>query len=103
MSPISQLTAEQLTRRATRGRGIRTFWKATCDRNEALDCRVYATAALAEGFGRWGEGEFTAAEQALGTIPPAASPAAPDAVEPPLPDPAVFRHGATIRSAWLHR
>lgn len=40
-----QLTAERLVTRFVRGFPIRE-WKKTRDRNEALDCRVYAYAAL---------------------------------------------------------
>ncbi|WP_132998318.1 phage terminase large subunit family protein [Sulfitobacter pontiacus] len=40
-----QLTAERLVTRFVRGFPIRD-WKKTRDRNEALDCRVYAYAAL---------------------------------------------------------
>jgi len=40
-----QLTAERLVTRFVRGFPIRE-WKKTRERNEALDCRVYAYAAL---------------------------------------------------------
>ena len=40
-----QLTAERLITRFVRGFPVRE-WKKTRDRNEALDCRVYAYAAL---------------------------------------------------------
>ncbi|WP_299297458.1 phage terminase large subunit family protein [uncultured Tateyamaria sp.] len=42
---FNQLTAERLVTRFVRGFPIRE-WKKTRDRNEALDCRVYAYAAL---------------------------------------------------------
>lgn len=42
---FTQLTAERLVTRFVRGFPIRE-WKKTRDRNEALDCRVYAYAAL---------------------------------------------------------
>ncbi|MBF0142862.1 MAG: phage terminase large subunit family protein [Magnetococcales bacterium] len=41
-----QLTAERITTRFHRGRPIREWKKRDGDRNEALDCRVYAMAAL---------------------------------------------------------
>ncbi|MBF0137477.1 MAG: phage terminase large subunit family protein, partial [Magnetococcales bacterium] len=41
-----QLTAERVTTRFHRGRPIREWKKRDGDRNEALDCRVYAMAAL---------------------------------------------------------
>jgi len=49
-----QLTAEQLvTRRNKKGYIVRE-WEKTRDRNEALDCRVYAmAAAMAAGVERW--------------------------------------------------
>lgn len=41
----AQITAEKLMTKIIRGFGIRE-WHKTRDRNEAFDCRVYATAAL---------------------------------------------------------
>ena len=41
-----QLTAEKITTRFQKGRPIREWVKKSHDRNEALDCRVYAMAAL---------------------------------------------------------
>jgi phage terminase large subunit GpA-like protein len=41
-----QLTAEKLTKRYVKGFPIREWVKGDKDRNEALDCRVYAFAAL---------------------------------------------------------
>ncbi|MBF0463228.1 MAG: phage terminase large subunit family protein [Magnetococcales bacterium] len=41
-----QLTAEKVTTRFNKGRPIREWIKKSHDRNEALDCRVYAMAAL---------------------------------------------------------
>ena len=51
---FKQLTAEQLvTRRNRKGYVVRE-WEKTRDRNEALDCRVYAmAAAIAVGVERW--------------------------------------------------
>ncbi len=43
---FKQLTAEQLVTRIVKGYG-RPEWQKTRDRNEALDCRVYARAAAA--------------------------------------------------------
>ncbi|MBA4225688.1 MAG: terminase [Hyphomonas sp.] len=43
---LSQLTAERLHARWHKGRQIREWRKRAQDRNEALDCRVYAMAAL---------------------------------------------------------
>ncbi|WP_200840702.1 terminase gpA endonuclease subunit, partial [Geminicoccus flavidas] len=43
---FQQLTAERLVTRYHNGRPVRSWQKAAGDRNEALDCRVYAMAAL---------------------------------------------------------
>ena len=43
---FKQLTAEQLVTRVVKGYR-RGEWQKTCDRDEALDCRVYARAAAA--------------------------------------------------------
>jgi phage terminase large subunit GpA-like protein len=50
---FKQLTAEQLMTRIVKGYPKRE-WQKTRDRNEALDCRVYArAAAIAVGIDRW--------------------------------------------------
>ena len=41
-----QLTAEKVQTRYIKGRQVREWYKKDGDRNEALDCRVYAMAAL---------------------------------------------------------
>jgi phage terminase large subunit GpA-like protein len=52
---FKQLTAEQLVTRIVKGYPKR-IWQKTRDRNEALDCRVYArAAAIALGIDRWSE------------------------------------------------
>lgn len=52
---FKQLTAEQLVTKIVKGYPKRE-WQKTRDRNEALDCRVYARAAtIALGLDRWGE------------------------------------------------
>ena len=62
-----QLCAEQLVKRATRTGHTRLEWEQIRDRNEALDCRVYAMAAmLAAGIDRWTDADFQAAEVAAG-------------------------------------
>lgn len=43
---FKQLTAEKMTTRYVKGQGIREWTKPDRARNEAFDCRVYATAAL---------------------------------------------------------
>ena len=52
---FKQLTAEQLVTRVVKGYK-RPEWQKTRERNEALDCRVYARAAAAVyGMGRFQE------------------------------------------------
>jgi phage terminase large subunit GpA-like protein len=43
---FAMLTAERPVRRFVKGVAIREWLKAAFERNEALDCRVYAIAAL---------------------------------------------------------
>jgi phage terminase large subunit GpA-like protein len=55
---FKQLTAEQLVTRIVKGYPKR-IWQKTRDRNEALDCRVYArAAAIALGIDRWSESKW---------------------------------------------
>jgi phage terminase large subunit GpA-like protein len=55
---FKQLTAEQLVTRILKGYPKR-IWQKTRDRNEALDCRVYArAAAIALGIDRWSESKW---------------------------------------------
>jgi phage terminase large subunit GpA-like protein len=52
---FKQLTAEQLVTKIVKGYPKR-IWQKTRDRNEVLDCRVYArAAAIALGIDRWSE------------------------------------------------
>jgi phage terminase large subunit GpA-like protein len=74
-----QLTAEQLVARATKNGFRRMEWVKTRERNEALDCRVYARAAAAAiGMDGWGDGRWSRMADAL-SLPPAPPPAAPAA------------------------
>jgi phage terminase large subunit GpA-like protein len=60
---FKQLTAEQMVTRIVKGYPKR-IWQKTRDRNEALDCRVYArAAAIAFGIDRWFENKW---EQLIG-------------------------------------
>ena len=62
---FKQLTAEQLVTRVVKGYK-RPEWQKTRDRNEALDCRVYARAAAAVyGMDRFQEAAWRSLEQAL--------------------------------------
>ena len=54
-----QITAEQLVTRSGRNGFRRMEWVKTRERNEALDCRVYARAAAAAiGMDGWGAGRW---------------------------------------------
>jgi len=74
---FKQLTAEQLVTRIVKGYR-RPEWQKTRDRNEALDCRVYARAAAAVcGIDRFTEDTWRTLEQQLAHAgQPAAQPAA---------------------------
>lgn len=55
---FKQLTAEQLVTRIVKGYPKRE-WQKTRDRNEALDCRIYArAAAIALGIDRWSDDKW---------------------------------------------
>lgn len=61
-----QLTAEQLMTVKTRQGFQRLEWQQTRDRNEALDCRVYARAAAwLMGMDRWDETRWEQLEEQL--------------------------------------
>jgi phage terminase large subunit GpA-like protein len=69
-----QLTAEALVARSTRNGFRKLEWVKTRERNEALDCRVYARAAAAAlGMDGWGEGRWQRLADAV-SLPPAAMP-----------------------------
>lgn len=56
---MKQATAEQLVSTKTRAGFQRLEWQQTRERNEALDCRVYARAAAwLVGIDRWDEQRF---------------------------------------------
>lgn len=89
-----QLTAESLATRYVKGRPVREWRKAPGDRNEALDCRVYAAAAL-QGLIALGARLNAEAESleayALRQATPSKGASSPPA--PPM----------VIRSKWLGR
>jgi phage terminase large subunit GpA-like protein len=99
-----QLCAEQLVARADR-RGIRRLeWVKTRERNEVLDCRVYASAAAAAlGMDGWGEGRWARMADALGML--VAETAAPPShtLAPETPPPRALRPRAWLapRGGWL--
>jgi phage terminase large subunit GpA-like protein len=84
---LRQLTAEQLVTIKTRQGYPRLEWRKTRDRNEALDCRVYARAAAWHmGLDRWDERKWADLEAQLGAPPPRAdTSAAPHALAPSDP------------------
>jgi phage terminase large subunit GpA-like protein len=58
MEFFKQLTAEQLVTRIVKGYPKRE-WQKTRDRNEALDCRIYArAAAIALGVELWSDSRW---------------------------------------------
>ena len=65
---LRQLTAEQLVSVKTRRGFQRLEWQKIRERNEALDCRVYARAAAwIVGADRWGEARWRDLEAQLAT------------------------------------
>ncbi|WP_092500325.1 phage terminase large subunit family protein [Meinhardsimonia xiamenensis] len=63
---VRQLTAEQLVTVNLRGGRTRLEWQQVRERNEALDCRVYARAAAwLVGIDRWDEGVWIQRELEL--------------------------------------
>ena len=115
---LQQLCAEQLvTKRDRNGFPVRE-WQQLRERNEALDCAVYARAAAAScGLDRFEPRHWRELERTLGLSPPPEAPAVP--LPPPQPtaepnaDKATPRGGlvasaprrrrAAIRSRWMSR
>jgi len=107
---IQQLCAEQLTTRRNRhGFAVRE-WQKMRERNEALDCYVYARAAsTAAGLDRFEERHWRELERQLGIAPPDE---APQPIQPQDPHEAtpsgglgasgVRKYGRrVIKSRWL--
>jgi phage terminase large subunit GpA-like protein len=78
---VKQLVAEQqVIVRSRRGFATRTEWRQLRPRNEALDCRTYARAAVwLAGADRWSEARWRSLEDQLGLD----APIAPDPPRPP--------------------
>lgn len=76
---FEQLTAEKAVTRTRKGHSIRVWEKKEGVRNEALDCRVYGTAALILSAPKWDSLELRMREQ-LGKV------AAPKKRKSPEPD-----------------
>ncbi len=67
---LKQLTAEQLVTRRDRRGFAKLEWQKTRERNEALDCRVYARAAAwLFGADRWAESTWQSLEAQVGIAP----------------------------------
>lgn len=81
---VKQLTSEQLVTRKTRTGYQKLEWEQTRERNEALDCRVYARAAAwLMGIDRWDNARWEALEEQIGPARPATTPAGqPDRPQP---------------------
>src|SRR6056297_1459688 len=73
---IRQLTAEQLVTVRNRRGFAKLEWQKLRERNEALDCRVYARAAAwIAGADRWSEAKWRDLEDQLGVADTEANPA----------------------------
>jgi phage terminase large subunit GpA-like protein len=98
---VKQLVAEQLVTVKTRRGFSRLEWQKLRERNETLDCRVYARAAAwIAGIDRWSERKWRELERQLG-IEAEAKPT-------PAPGPAEQRTRAdplsnrrAMQSRWL--
>ncbi|CAI8819251.1 phage terminase large subunit family protein [Methylococcus capsulatus] len=107
---LQQLCAEQLVTRRDRHGFARREWQKLRERNEALDCYVYArAAAAAAGLDRFEERHWRALEDQLGVGPPPDPEAPLQPIHPETPtDPggrSVSGPGRSsrrvIRSRWL--
>ena len=100
---IQQLCAEQLvTRRDRNGFPVRE-WQKMRERNEALDCYVYARAAAADaGLDRFEERHWRELERQLGVQRPPDEPPPDPAPQVPEPQEATHR-GGLFADAATHR
>lgn len=94
---LKQLTAEQLVTTKDRRGFPRLEWRQMRERNEALDCRVYARAgAWLLGIDRWDEARWQTLEEQLGaSVSDNASDAGRVRVAPPA--------SGKRRAGWLGR
>jgi len=94
---LKQLTAEQLvTVKGKRG-FAKLEWQKLRERNEALDCRVYARAAAwIAGADRWSEARWQDLERQL-----AVETAAADSEAPARPAPRPVHRRRTRRSSYM--
>jgi phage terminase large subunit GpA-like protein len=88
---FKQLTAEQLVTRIHKGYP-RSEWQKMRERNEALDCRIYArAAAIAIGIDRWSEAKWN-------TLRPAKL---DDSDATLLPKAAAKKRPRVVKSGWI--
>ncbi|MTW18340.1 phage terminase large subunit family protein [Rhodoplanes serenus] len=99
---VKQLVAEQLVTVKTRRGFQKLEWQKLRERNEALDCRVYARAAAwIAGADRWSDEKWRDLEAQVGPVPDDCAAAAESAVpaglltRPPAP-------GGKRRAGWFH-
>lgn len=77
------LTAEHLVRRQKKGGGVVLEWEKFRERNEPLDCRVYArSVAHVLGADRWSVADWATVRRLASMMPATPSPGAP----PPEPE-----------------
>ena len=95
---IKQLVAEQqVIVRSRRGFATRTEWRQLRPRNEALDARVYARAAVwLAGADRWSDIRWRSLEEQLGLT-------APPVPNPPQPEPATETATSNIVAGDIRR
>lgn len=75
---FKMLTAEEVVAKIVKGQK-KYVWVKHRERNEALDCRVYArAAAIMLGLDRWKEDEWTKRESDLGRLPTKSKPKGKD-------------------------
>lgn len=102
---FKQLTAEQLMTKVVKG-FARTEWQKMRDRNEALDCRIYARAAAAVcGIDRFSEHHWLQLEEQAGIVAPkqtapTQAPVAPQSIPAQIPHPAVIQQSAR-QGGWF--
>jgi phage terminase large subunit GpA-like protein len=87
---FKQLTAEQLVTKIHKGYP-RSEWQKMRERNEALDCRIYArAAAIAIGIDRWSEAKWNALR-----------PAKHEDFESQMPKLAEKKRPRLVKSSWI--
>ena len=97
---LKQLTAEQLVTVKTRRGFARLEWQKLRERNEALDCRVYARAAAwIVGADRWSEARWADLEAQLGVAKQDGSEAGSE-TPPSVPQRTMPRR-RTVRSNYM--